>query len=50
MSQRWLIAFLGLWLIVSPWLLGFAGVNLAVISNIAVGLLLWLALLQDAYK
>lgn len=33
----WSVLGLGIWLVVSPWLLGFYASNLAVISNTIVG-------------
>jgi hypothetical protein len=34
---QWFFIVLGLWLVVSPWFLGFSSLNLALWNNIVVG-------------
>ncbi len=38
--HHWVIVGLGVWLLASPWLLGFAELNLVVWNNLLVGLLM----------
>jgi hypothetical protein len=40
MAVNWVSLFLGLWLIVSPWLLGFSSISLMKWSDILSGLFL----------
>jgi len=40
MNPKWVALFSGVWLIVSPWVLGFSEVSLAKWSSVLVGLLL----------
>lgn len=40
MNSSWIAFGFGIWLIVSPWLLGFAGISLAKWSSVIVGLVL----------
>ena len=35
--NHWVILGLAVWLIISPWLLGFASLNLALWNNLMVG-------------
>ncbi|MFA6365055.1 MAG: SPW repeat protein [Candidatus Paceibacterota bacterium] len=35
--NQWVVISLSLWLVISPWILGFSGVNLAVWNNILTG-------------
>jgi hypothetical protein len=37
--NHWAIIVLGVWLLLSPWLLGYSELNLIVWNNIAVGAL-----------
>ena len=37
--EEWVNAALGLWLVISPWLLGYAGVTAALWNHVIVGLL-----------
>ena len=34
---HWTVLALGVWLFISPWLLGFSGINLVVWNNLMVG-------------
>lgn len=36
----WVKLGLGVWVFVSPWVLGFSGINLAMWSNVIAGLLI----------
>jgi hypothetical protein len=36
--EEWLQGAVGLWVVVSPWLLGFAGVTTALWTHVAIGL------------
>ncbi|MBI4032887.1 SPW repeat protein [Candidatus Berkelbacteria bacterium] len=38
--MHWVTLILGIWVLISPWLLGFAGIAAGLWSNIIVGLLL----------
>src|SRR5262245_36838287 len=38
--QDWLLALLGIWVLVSPWALGFASNSTALWTHIAIGLLM----------
>lgn len=40
MNSSWIAFGLGIWLIVSPWLLGFDGISLAKWSSVIAGLVL----------
>ncbi len=40
MSSRWGELVLGLWVLISPWLLGFSGIAVMKWSNVIVGILL----------
>jgi len=40
MNSSWLAFGLGVWLVVSPWLLGFGGISLAKWSSVLAGLVL----------
>jgi len=33
----WIVLGLGVWLIISPWILGFSGFNLVLWNNLTVG-------------
>lgn len=35
--NHWVVIVLGFWLIISPWVLGFAALDIVVWNNIAVG-------------
>jgi hypothetical protein len=53
--EEWVEGALGLWLIASPWVLGFAGARnpmiLAVIAGLAiVALALWVLVTDEAYR
>ncbi|MCL4404066.1 SPW repeat protein [Patescibacteria group bacterium] len=37
---QWILLILGLWLLLSPWLLGFSAFNLVAWNNILVGALI----------
>lgn len=45
--SHWIIVLCALWLTVSPWILGFSSVNLAVWNNIAVGSAVIIAVLWN---
>jgi hypothetical protein len=38
--EEWINLLLGLWLIIAPWVLGFAGVALAMRAHVALGVLI----------
>jgi hypothetical protein len=40
MARHWIQFSIGFWLIVSPWLLGFAEISVAKWSNVLIGLAL----------
>jgi len=51
--EEWLLAGLGLWLVASPWILGFSDLGTFVLSDILVGLFLvatsgWLVFTDNA--
>lgn len=48
-SVKWIIFFLGLWVMTSPWILGFSAYTLAMWSNIAVGVLILVASLWEIF-
>ena len=37
--SNWVQLVLGLWILVSPWILGFAGITTALWSNVIAGIL-----------
>jgi hypothetical protein len=39
-TLRWFILGLGVWILISPWILGFYAVNIALISNIIAGVII----------
>ncbi len=45
----WFQLVLGLWVLVSPWVLGFYGINTALWSNIAVGILIIVVALWELF-
>lgn len=49
MSMRWLEIIIGLWLIISPWLLGFRSISVMMWSNTLVGIILVIAGLWEKY-
>ncbi len=40
MAKNWVTVCLGFWLIISPWILGFAEISVAKWSNVLIGLML----------
>jgi hypothetical protein len=40
MVRNWIHVCLGFWLIISPWILGFAEISVAKWSNVLIGLVL----------
>lgn len=40
MNSSWIAFGLGIWLVLAPWLLGFAGISLAKWSSVLAGLAL----------
>lgn len=40
MSKKWVTLIIGLWVMVSPWVLGFSEIELAKWSNVIFGLAL----------
>ncbi len=46
---NWLELFLGFWIVVSPWVLGFAGITLALWSNVIAGVLITIAALWELF-
>jgi len=49
MNSSWLAFGLGIWLIVSPWILGFAGISLAKWSSAIAGLVLAVAFAWELF-
>lgn len=45
--HNWIIVILGGWLVISPWILGFSGINLALWNAIGVGALVAILALWD---
>lgn len=39
-ASRWPLLVLGIWVLVSPWILGFYAINIALISNVIAGVLI----------
>ncbi|HXF44190.1 MAG TPA: SPW repeat protein [Candidatus Paceibacterota bacterium] len=39
---HWVIAALGLWIFVSPWILGYSGINLMLWNNLLAGGLIFI--------
>lgn len=37
---KWIVFLLGLWVLVSPWILGFSAYTLAMWSNVVAGILI----------
>jgi len=48
--EEWAMGVLGLWLIVSPWLLGFTAVTAALANQIIVGLIVTALAFWTAYE
>ncbi|PIU98604.1 hypothetical protein COS61_00490 [Candidatus Wolfebacteria bacterium CG03_land_8_20_14_0_80_40_12] len=48
-SLNWIQLVLGLWVLVSPWLLGFAEVSTALWSNLIIGALMAIAALWQLF-
>ena len=40
MVPQWIAGIIGLWILLSPWLLGFSAVSIAKWSNVILGLVL----------
>ncbi len=49
MNSSWIAFGLGVWLIVSPWLLGFDGISLAKWSSVIAGLVLAVAFAWELF-
>ncbi|MDI6734269.1 MAG: SPW repeat protein [Patescibacteria group bacterium] len=45
--QYWVIIFLSIWLLVSPWILGFSALNLAVWNNVIIAFLIIILIFWD---
>ncbi|MEK7513206.1 MAG: SPW repeat protein [Patescibacteria group bacterium] len=45
--NHWVAVALGVWLITSPWVLGFSSLNLATWNNVLVGALMVVFMLWD---
>jgi hypothetical protein len=48
--NHWLMIVLGGWIVLSPWMLGFYELNLAVWNALLVGCVIILATLWDAFS
>lgn len=40
MAKQWIFVAVGFWILISPWLLGFAEISIAKWSNVIFGLIL----------
>jgi len=40
MAKKWIVFAIGIWIMISPWLLGFSEIELAKWSNVLLGLAL----------
>ncbi|MEK7212453.1 MAG: SPW repeat protein [Patescibacteria group bacterium] len=49
MSRQWLEAVLGLWLMLSPWVLGFSGISVMMWSNLIAGMAVFLIALWSIF-
>ncbi|MDI6820696.1 MAG: SPW repeat protein [Patescibacteria group bacterium] len=45
--QHWIIVVLSIWLLVSPWILGFSALNLVVWNNVAISFLIIILIFWD---
>lgn len=45
----WIIMVLGVWVLVSPWILGFADINLALWSNVVSGIIIVMLILWQLF-
>lgn len=48
--QEWVIALVGLWLVISPWVLGFSAVAAALWSAVVIGVLVAVASFWKAFE
>jgi hypothetical protein len=39
-TERWTLLIVGIWILVSPWVLGFSDISVAMWSNVLCGILL----------
>jgi len=46
----WIQLVLGLWVLASPWILGFAGITIALWSNIIAGVLIAIFALWELFS
>jgi hypothetical protein len=46
---KWIVFLLGLWVLVSPWILGFSAYALAMWSNVVAGILIIVCSLWDLF-
>ena len=49
MAFRWTELVLGLWVLISPWVLGFSTISLAKWSSVLVGIILVLAAVWERF-
>ena len=49
MNNRWVQLVLGIWILVSPWVLGFSGAAFATWSNVGAGLVLILVNIWELF-
>ncbi|MEK7555456.1 MAG: SPW repeat protein [Patescibacteria group bacterium] len=49
MNFSWLQLILGLWVVISPWLLGFYGNSMALWSNVIAGVLIIILSLWELF-
>ncbi|MEK7608666.1 MAG: SPW repeat protein [Patescibacteria group bacterium] len=49
MTNSWIRLFLGAWIIISPWILGFSEISLAKWSNIVVGVIMLILSLWELF-
>ncbi|MBI4085892.1 MAG: SPW repeat protein [Candidatus Liptonbacteria bacterium] len=40
MNQNWIQLAIGVWILVSPWILGFSSISIMMWSNLIVGMIL----------
>jgi hypothetical protein len=48
--EEWVEMFLGLWLIVAPWVVGFAGITAAVATFVVLGVIVALASISELWQ
>jgi SPW repeat len=49
MARNWVYVCIGFWLIISPWILGFAEISIAKWSNVFIGLVVVIMSVWDIF-